>query len=45
MIEDDGGSEESREHECCSEHSVQMRDGGGLESKQSNSDQFLSEDP
>lgn len=44
VIEDDGGSEESREHECCSEHSVEMRDEE-LESRQSNSDQFLPEDP
>lgn len=41
MIEDDGGSEESREHECCSKHSVDEE----LESRQSNLDQFLPEDP
>jgi len=44
MIEDDGGSEDSREHECCSEQSVEMRDEE-LKSRQSNSDHFLSEDP
>ena len=43
MIEDDG-SEDSREHECCSEHSVEMR-AKELESKQSSADQFLPEDP